>query len=148
MTIPDNVTSIGTYAFSQSGLSEVYISETARSNLGLSFGTGKTFYGKTGVTIFDVYFLTNEPDDSWTFFTHTNGTVYPINIVGELVKNSYSSTISNSNIAEVQIGTNVTSIGDNTFYNCTALQSITIPDSVTSIAVSYTHLTLPTMIGV
>ena len=48
-----------------------------------------------------------EPDDSWTFFTHTDGTVYSINIVGELVENSYSSTISNSNIAEVQIGTNV-----------------------------------------
>ena len=41
----------------------------------------------------------------------------------------------------------VTSIGGFAFYECSSLTSVTIPNSVTSIgsmAVSYTHLTLPT----
>ena len=132
MFVSDSVTSISDTAFSRTdALTEVYMSETARSNLGLSFGENQSFYGEENVTILDVYFLTNEPepesepepepDDSWTFFTHTDGTVYPIYIVGELVENSYSSTISKSNIAELQIGTNVTSIGANAFSRATSL---------------------------
>ena len=59
--------------------------ETARSNLGLVLEKINHSMEKN-VTILDVYFLTNEPepesepepepDDSWTFFTHTDGTVY------------------------------------------------------------------------
>ena len=74
-----------------------------------------------------------EPDDSFTFFTHTNGTVYPIDIVGELSDGSYVSTISKTNIREVQIGTNVTELGSYAFQGCTALQSANIPASVTRI---------------
>ena len=37
------------------------------------------------------------------------------------------------NLAEIDIGSNVTSIGNNAFYSCYALKSVTIPTSVTSI---------------
>ena len=37
------------------------------------------------------------------------------------------------NVVALEIGTNVTSIGDWTFFECSRLTSVTIPDSVTSI---------------
>ena len=53
-------------------------------------------------------------------------------IVGELT----SSSIPNkSNIAEIAIGSHVTSIGNAAFSGCSGLTSVTIPDSVTSIGV-------------
>ena len=39
----------------------------------------------------------------------------------------------NNSVKRVEIGTEVTAIGDYAFYQCDSLQSITIPDSVTSI---------------
>ena len=51
-------------------------------------------------------------------------------IVGELT----SSSIPNkSNIAEVEIGSHVTSLGYSAFSDCINMTSVTIPDSVTSI---------------
>ena len=69
----------------------------------------------------------------FTFFTHVDGTVYPIYLEGELTTTSYSNTISKNNIKEVEIGTLVTSIDQGAFEGCVAMQSVTIPDSVTSI---------------
>ena len=68
-----------------------------------------------------------------TVFTDTGGKFYPINITGELVESSYSSTIPNIIIKEVRIGTNVKSIGIQAFYLCSNLETVTIDNSVTSI---------------
>lgn len=54
-------------------------------------------------------------------------------IVGELTDNSIPNK---SDIAEVAIGSHVTSIGDDAFYGCISLTSVSMPDSVTSIGES------------
>jgi hypothetical protein len=41
--------------------------------------------------------------------------------------------LTNSSLTSVTIGTNVTSIGDNAFFDCTALSNVTVPASVTTI---------------
>ena len=91
------------------------------------------FYGYDNANIIQESIPEPEPDDSWTFITHTNGTVYPIYIVDELTSNKYNSVISSSDIKEVHIGKNVTSIDSIAFQGCSALQIVIIPNSITSI---------------
>ena len=75
-----------------------------------------------------------------TTFRFANGTSTTVNIQGELsttvlenmgLKSNYSTWISQP--TSVEVGSNVTSIGHNAFYNCDALTSISLPDTVTSI---------------
>lgn len=68
-------------------------------------------------------------------------------IVGELTDGSIPNK---SDIAEVEIGNHVTSIGSFAFYNCGGLTSVMIPDSVTSIGssafdscIGLTSMTIP-----
>ena len=60
------------------------------------------------------------------------------------------SSVTKANIPHTIKGVTVTSIGDQAFYNCTSLTSVTIPDSVTSIGdrafrycISLTSVTIP-----
>ena len=59
---------------------------------------------------------------------------FAVNITGELTTGDYTNDIAKSDIKNVVIGTNVTSIGDYAFQACNALESITIPDTVTNIS--------------
>ena len=85
---------------------------------------------------------------AYTTFTHTNGTVYTFNVVGELPYPAstdpfpmpgsgggfdYATTIAKTDIKSVRIGTNVTSIGGNAFQYCTSMESVTIPNTVTTL---------------
>jgi len=59
-TIPDSITTIGTNAFTGSGLQKVYISRTTAAVLKVSF-SDTTFFGATGVTIVEYPVVTTPP---------------------------------------------------------------------------------------
>ncbi len=54
-TIPDSITTIGTNAFTGSGLQRVYISRKTAAVLGVTITQNATFFGATGVTIVLVF---------------------------------------------------------------------------------------------
>ena len=79
------------------------------------------------------------PVNTETTFHFANGTSTTVNIQGELsttvlenmgLKSNYQTWISQP--TSVEVGSNVTSIGHNAFYNCDALTTISLPDTVTS----------------
>ena len=93
VTIPDSVTSIGDDAFQNSGLTTVYMSETARGNLSLSLGANQSFFGSDSLTI---NFLTT--------FINASEDKINIPISGTLDQDSYATLISKEYIKEVIIG--------------------------------------------
>ncbi len=80
-----------------------------------------------------IVITTGPVDDGKTrvkYTTESGHSDWEGDIVGELT----SSSIPNKeHIEEVEIGSHVTSIGHEAFYECTGLTSVTIPDSVTNI---------------
>ena len=115
--------SIGTDAFANSGLTSLYMSENTRVAIGAEFGSGKTVGGKSDVLIINT---------ASTIFRLDDGTDSVIDITGELVKTSYTNQgISEANIIEVYVGSNVTSLGGNAFYDIDNLIRCYIPSSVT-----------------
>lgn len=96
-----------------------------------------------------------------TRFTLQNGTIEPHDIIGTLDQqwmndNGYYNIRTYNwikTITRVDIGNTVTSIGDDTFDNCSRLMSVTIPNSVTSIGrnafflcKNLEHLTIPNLV--
>ena len=134
--LPDGVI-IDTDAFRDSSIEIVYMKQvtldtlnTAATKSGdpqIAFSTNQSFYGKTGVTIQKIQFPTGD-----TTFALVDGTTQSINISGQLNKQSYSSVPVN-NIKSVSVGSNVTSIGQQSLQNTTRLTSVTLPASVISV---------------
>ena len=125
MTIGENVTSIGNYAFYKC---DSLCSITIPNNV--TFIGSSAFYGCSSLTSIEI------PS---SVISIGNSTFY--GCAGELIVNckipsassSTNGAFYGSKFKSVTIGDNVTSIGNYAFYDCDSLVSITIPNSVTSI---------------
>ena len=138
---------------------KTYVATNGKLNIGQMYITsdGKTrlYYviPKDGLTL-DLYLYLDEDteldidwDDNsehttWTssdvdyFKSHTYSDIGRYTVAITVVSGRFSFQSSGNEdyrIRKVEIGSSVTSIEDNVFYNCYALSSITIPNSVTSI---------------
>jgi len=125
LTIPDAVTSLGTYAFAGcSGLTSVTIPANV-STIGNSAFTGCT--GLTSLTI---------PDAVTSLGTYAFAGCSGLT---SITLGTGIATINNSvfgyctGLTSVTIPANVSTIGNSAFAGCTGLTSLTIPDAVTDI---------------
>ena len=130
IVIPSSVTSIGNNAFQESGIENNTIYIEQPSSLDVIYNTPTTFFGANNVTI--VHAL-----DTDTVFYNSSGST-SVDISGQLTSANFPSGYTVSNITRVDIGTTVTSIGNNAFKDATSLTSVTFKSdsSVTSIGQS------------
>ena len=125
LVIPNNVTSIGEFAFSKcSGLTSVTISNSVTS-IGRSAFSGCS--GLTSITI---------PNSVTSIGNGTFGDCTGLTSI--MIGNSVTSIGDDafkgcSGLTSITIPNSVTSIGRSAFWDCSGLTSITIPNSVTSI---------------
>ena len=156
VTIPDNITSIGRYAFQNcDDLRSITIPNTVTSITipnrvttidrgtfcasGLTNVTipnsvtsieGDAFFGCSGLTSITIPASVTSIGRQ-AFWGCTGLT--SITIPNSVTNISDWAFLNCSGLTSVTIGNGVTSIGKGAFYNCEELESVTIPDSVTSI---------------
>ena len=142
LVIPNNVTSIGNYAFNScSSLTSVTIPNSVTSIGGAAFNSCSSL---TSVTIPNS--VTSIGNSAfYECFSLTSVTIP--NSVISIGDNAFRSC---SSLTSVTIPNSVISIGDNAFRSCSSLTFVTIPNSVTSIGggafsgcTSLTSITIP-----
>ncbi len=125
ITIPDSVTSIGDKAFlGCEGLTSITIPDSVTS-----IGDG-AFYGCEGLTSITIPdSVTSIGDEAFNWCEGLTSITIPDSVTSIGAGAFFGCT----GLTSVTIPDSVTSIGDSAFYGCTGLTSVTIPDSVTSI---------------
>ena len=125
VVIPDYVTSIGKYAFSDcSGFASITIPDSVTS---IGIGAFENCSGLTSIVILDS--VTSIGDSA---FYNCSG-LKSVTIGNSVASVGGGAFYNCSGLKSVTIGNSVTSIGGGAFENCSGLTSIVIPDSVTSI---------------
>jgi hypothetical protein len=130
ITIGSGVTSIGANAFEGSGLTSIFfLSNAPSADLGFEYyGINKVVYYVLGTTGWGSSFegqrtMLWDPSSQLSYVTNDNSiTIF-----------KYVGSGGAANIPSSIGGMPVTSIGNNAFYQCTGLTSVTIPNTVTSI---------------
>ena len=139
---------------------QTYVTDDGKTRIYISIpegttGNGLTFYVRftqtkaNGVTVdwgdgttAQTYSGTNASNRSHTYATAgnyiitliaTDGTYSFVGTSNNSIYGASSTYYNRTRIQKVEIGNNVTSIGNNAFYYCYELKSITIPSGVTSI---------------
>lgn len=131
LTIPNNVTSVGSYTFSGcSGLTSVTIPSNV-TNIGKNAFSGCT--NLLSVNINSNEILSKQYTSS-SSLKDVFGNQVKIYILGEDVKNIGSYAFYKcASMTSINIPSSLISIGNNVFNGCTGLTSINIPKSVTNI---------------
>ncbi|MGN1061452.1 MAG: leucine-rich repeat protein, partial [Candidatus Coproplasma sp.] len=144
ITIPASITSIGTYAFYNcSGLTSVYYSGTAEAWGSIEICSKNN--ALTSATIY--YYSETEPTEKGNFWYYVDGNIvfwdshFSIGLEYTLNADGLGYTVSKGDCTDTEIvipsacydGKPVTAIGADAFKGNTAITSITIPASVTSI---------------
>ena len=142
ITIPDSVTSIGSSAFSGcSSLESITLpfigaeagvtsSDTNQYPLGYIFGTNSY----TGGTRVEQSYYGSSTNSTTSTTYYIPSALRSVNVTGgDLLRGTFYNCSMLTNIA---IPDSLTSIGASAFYRCSSLTSITIPDSVTNIGFS------------
>ena len=147
ITIPNGVTSIGFKAFDDcKNLLSITLPDSITSVSDDAFGDDEyflnTIYASPNVMVILNYSVPGEDHTELlpisipeTVFFKDDDTIITSDITGDLTASNYPDGIDASNLKRVHIGTNVTSIGSQAFSECTALEFVNIPDSITTISV-------------
>ncbi len=143
VNIPDGVTSIGNYAFMDCNMTELVIpdsvsyignsafqgcsslqSVTLPNNEDFTAISDGTFYECTSLESIDIPDSVTTIGESAFCYSGLTEIVIPdsVTYIGQWV-------FTNTNLTEIVIPDSVTYIGNRTFYNCTSLTSVTLPDN-------------------
>ena len=118
ITVPNGVTTIGNTAFAGcSNLVSIILPESITS-IGNSAFTGCTNVNEIHISSVASWLLINYGDS----YSHPN-----------CMATSWHLYLGNNEVKSITIPEGITSIDENTFYNCASLMSVTIPNGVTSI---------------
>jgi len=138
VTIPSGVTSIGSYAFVDcTGLTEINFNATAMADPSNPYYTvfSKAGTNSDGITVNIGSSVTKIPD--YLFSSNSSGSskitsvIFEDNSICESIgKSAFSGC---SALTSISIPNSVTTIGSHAFSVCTSLTSITIPENVTTI---------------